>query len=175
MKQIIEQPLTLVRYLSEIEINNSNLTGNLLDKDLSFVSKYYTPNLKISLVGQDNLEYLKKGNVKLSNQDLDNKSLIKRIEKTNLKKTNSTVYRLLQIIILETYSIVNTFKENQDNIEKIKKSDLQRVSQNIEYVCDFLGDFEEYNSIIEDLRNISLDVNYIKLQLPLIQSEGDNE
>ena len=172
MQQIIEQPLSLVKFLADIEITSSNMTGNLLDKELSFVSYFYTPNLNISIVGQEVLDFLKNGNVKISTSDLDTKSLVKRIEKSNLRKTNSTVYRILQITILEIYAIVNTFKENQENIEKMKQSDLIKLSQNIEYVCDFLGDYDEYSSIIEDLRNISLDVDYVKLQLPLIKTEG---
>lgn len=171
MTQIIPQPPELVKFLASIEITNGYLSTNMLDDELDFVSYYYTPNLQISKVAEDNLDYLTKGNVQLTAHDLTKDSLIKRIVKSGLKRQNSKVYRIMQIIILEVYSIINTLTENIDSLKYINYKDLQTVSENIEYVCDYLGESDDYNSIIQDLRNISLDIDYIKLQLPLIKKE----
>lgn len=171
MEQIISQPPELVKFLTSIETTNGYLSTNMLDDELDFISFYYTPNLQVSKLAEDNLEYLKKGNVQLTTYDLTEESLIKRIVKSGLKRQNSKVYRIMQIIILEIYSTINTLMENPDKIKYMNYKDLQTVSENIEYVCDYLGESDDYNSIIQDLRNISLDIDYIKLQLPLIKKE----
>lgn len=171
MEQIIPQPPELVKFLTSIEITDSIMSTNMVDDELDFVSFFYTPNLQISRLAQKNLEFLREGSVELTAHDLTEKSLIKRLKKSSLKRQNSKMYRLLQFIILEVYTAVNTIMENRQNIKDMKMEDLERVSNNIAYVCDYLGDSDEYSSIIKDLRNISLDVDYIKLQLPLIKKE----
>ena len=77
----------------------------------------------------------------------------------------------MQLIVLEVYSTINTLTENPGNVKLLTEKDLNTLSDNINYVCDYLGESDYYNSLIQDLRNISLDIDYIKLQLPLIKKE----
>ena len=171
MNQIIPQPPELVKFLTSIEVKNSFLSKNMLDDELDFISFYYTPNLQISLLAEENLKYLKNGNVQLTSHDLGENSFVRRIIKSGLKRQNSKVYRLMQLIVLEVYSTINALTENPENVKLLTEKDLNNLSDNINYVCDYLGESDDYNSIIQDLRNISLDIDFIKLQLPLIKKE----
>ncbi|WNM50892.1 hypothetical protein Alsa3_CDS0023 [Staphylococcus phage Alsa_3] len=147
----------------------------MLDTEITFVSKFYTPTLKLSTISNKILKEMKNGKIPITSYDVTNNTIVNKIENTNIKSQAPRIYLILQTIILEAYSLVNTFLENEENIEYISANDILIVRDNINYVCDYLADYPEYASIISDLRNLELNFGYIEKQLGVIKGEVSNE
>ena len=153
----------------------NTVVENMLDTEITFVSKFYTPTLKLSAISNKILKEMKNGKIPITSYDVTNNSIVNKIENTNIKVQAPRIYLILQTIILEAYSLVNTFLENEENIEYISANDILITRDNINYVCDYLADYPEYASIISDLRNLELNFGYLEKQLGVIKGEVSNE
>ena len=156
MRHEIYQTASLLRFLNNINLNSTNIQYNLLDENIGFVSRYYTPNIQLSETAE---------------KDLNKNSIVNKIDKTMLKVQAPRIYFILQTIIMESYAIVNCFVENIDSIVYLTERDVKIARENLNYVADYLSDYEEYSSIVTDLRELDICFGYIELQLPLIKKE----
>lgn len=171
MRHEIYQTASLLRFLNNINLNNTNIQYNLLDERIGFVSRYYTPNIQLSELAQRVLNDIQHNNIKTAEKDLNKNSIVNKIDKTMLKVQAPRIYFILQTIIMESYAIVNCFVENIDSIVYLTERDVKIARENLNYVADYLSDYEEYSSVVTDLRELDICFGYIELQLPLIKKE----
>ncbi|AXF38545.1 hypothetical protein BE25_0118 [Staphylococcus phage vB_SepM_BE25] len=171
MRHEIYQTASLLRFLNNINLNSTNIQYNLLDENIGFVSRYYTPNIQLSELAQRVLNDIQHNNIKTAEKDLNKNSIVNKIDKTMLKVQAPRIYFILQTIIMESYAIVNCFVENIDSIVYLTERDVKIARENLNYVADYLSDYEEYSSIVTDLRELDICFGYIELQLPLIKKE----
>lgn len=171
MRHEIYQTASLLRFLNSINLNNTNIQYNLLDENIGFVSRYYTPNIQLSELAQRVLNDIQHNNVKTAEKDLNKNSIVNKVDKTMLKVQAPRIYFILQTIIMESYAIVNCFVENIDSIVYLTERDVKIARENLNYVADYLSDYEEYSSVVTDLRELDICFGYIELQLPLIKKE----
>lgn len=171
MRHEIYQTASLLRFLNNINLNNTNIQYNLLDDRIGFVSRYYTPNIQLSELAQRVLNDIQHNNIKTAEKDLNKNSIVNKIDKTMLKVQAPRIYFILQTIIMESYAIVNCFVENIDSLVYLTERDVKIARENLNYVADYLSDYEEYSSVVTDLRELDICFGYIELQLPLIKKE----
>lgn len=171
MRHEIYQTASLLRFLNNINLNNTNIQYNLLDENIGFVSRYYTPNIQLSELAQRVLNDIQHNNIKTAEKDLNKNSIVNKIDKTMLKVQAPRIYFILQTIIMESYAIVNCFVENIDSLVYLTERDVKIARENLNYVADYLSDYEEYSSVVTDLRELDICFGYIELQLPLIKKE----
>ena len=171
MRHEIYQTASLLRFLNNINLNNTNIQYNLLDENIGFVSRYYTPNIQLSELAQRVLNDIQHNNIKTAEKDLNKNSIVNKIDKTMLKVQAPRIYFILQTIIMESYAIVNCFVENIDSIVYLTERDVKIARENLNYVADYLSDYGEYSSVVTDLRELDICFGYIELQLPLIKKE----
>lgn len=171
MRHEIYQTASLLRFLNNINLNSTNIQYNLLDENIGFVSRYYTPSIQLSELAQRVLNDIQHNNIKTAEKDLNKNSIVNKIDKTMLKVQAPRIYFILQTIIMESYAIVNCFVENIDSIVYLTERDVKIARENLNYVADYLSDYEEYSSIVTDLRELDICFGYIELQLPLIKKE----
>jgi hypothetical protein len=171
MRHEIYQTASLLRFLNNINLNNTNIQYNLLDDRIGFVSRYYTPNIQLSELAQRVLNDIQHNNIKTAEKDLNKNSIVNKVDKTMLKVQAPRIYFILQTIIMESYAIVNCFVENIDSIVYLTERDVKIARENLNYVADYLSDYEEYSSVVTDLRELDICFGYIELQLPLIKKE----
>lgn len=171
MRHEIYQTASLLRFLNNINLNSTNIQYNLLDENIGFVSRYYTPNIQLSELAQRVLNDIQHNNIKTAEKDLNKNSIVNKVDKTMLKVQAPRIYFILQTIIMESYAIVNCFVENIDSIVYLTERDVKIARENLNYVADYLSDYEEYSSIVTDLRELDICFGYIELQLPLIKKE----
>lgn len=164
------QSSSLIRFLNKLNKGTiTNRTGtkySFLVMELSFVSKYFTPVLKISEVSEELLTDIRNDDILTTGDDYTESSIIKKVEASDLEESAPNIYKLLQMVILESYTIVNCFTENTDNIKRITEEDVKRVRENLNYVADFMGSYPRYSDIIPDLRELDICFGYIEHQLP---------
>lgn len=135
------------------------------------MSRYYTPNIQLSELAQRVLNDIQHNNIKTAEKDLNKNSIVNKIDKTMLKVQAPRIYFILQTIIMESYAIVNCFVENIDSLVYLTERDVKIARENLNYVADYLSDYEEYSSVVTDLRELDICFGYIELQLPLIKKE----
>ncbi|AAX92367.1 virion component [Staphylococcus phage Twort] len=171
MRHIIEQPSGLLSYLNSINNDTRHLNFNILDEELMFVSRFYTPRLQLSELALKTLKEIQEDKIPKKERYFNTNTIPEKVKNSSLQLQNPRVYYILQIIILEAYAIVNCFLENPENLVYLTDKDMDIVVRNIAYTIDYLTDFEEYNSLVLDLRQLEMNLNNVKLQLPLLKKE----
>lgn len=162
--------LTFIRHINYS--GNDIIDRNLLDDKLDFVSRYYTPHLHLSTLAGKMLDDISKGEVPVSEFDVNKNNIVSEIDKTSIKRQAPRIYLIIQSIVLEAYAIVNCFYENPDALKYLTSEDLEKSRDNIAYVCDYLGDFEEYITVVDDLRALDINFGYIQKHINLIKGDG---
>lgn len=173
MKHIVEQTSGLLRFLNSIQADGASLQYNVLDEEVNFVSMYYTPKLQLSDLSKKVLYDIQHNNIRTAEQDFNIDSMVNKIEKTSLKVQSPRIYKIMQNIVLEAYAIINCFLENPKSLKYLTATDIMITRENINYVADFLSDYEEYLSVITDLRELDICFGYLEHQLPLIKKESE--
>nr|DAN11178.1 MAG TPA: hypothetical protein [Herelleviridae sp.] len=171
MQHIIYQTASLLRFLNTLSPTQVEVRRNLLDEQIGFVSRYYTPNLHMSELAQNVLYDIQNENVRTAEHDYNRHSIVAKIDKSELKLQEPKIYLILQTIILEAYAIVNCFVENPQSLKYLTVRDLSITRENLNYVADYLSDYDEYNSMVSDLRDLDICFGNIELQLPIIRKE----
>lgn len=172
MEHRLPQTTGLLTFIRHINYQgNDIITRNILDDNLSFVSKYYTPHLHLSTLASKLLDDINNGRVPVSEFDVNKNNIVKNIDKTSIKRQAPRIYLIIQSIILEAYSIVNCFYENPKAMEYLTSEDISKARDNIDYVCDYLGDFDDYITVVDDLRALDINFGYIQKHLKLIKGE----
>lgn len=161
--------LTFIRHIKYQ--GNDIIQRNLIDDKLDFVSRYYTPHLHLSTLAGKMLEDINKGNVPITEFDVNKHTIVKEIDKTSIKRQAPRIYLIIQSIILESYAMVNCFYENPDSMQYLTSEDIDKTRDNIAYVCDYLGDFDDYITVVDDLRALDINFGYIQKHLKLIKGE----
>ncbi|ANT44778.1 hypothetical protein HOR18_gp115 [Staphylococcus phage vB_SscM-1] len=173
MEHKVEQTSGLLRFLNSIQTDGSSIQYNILDEETTFVSKFYTPNLQLSELSKKVLYDIQNNNIKTAEQDFNIDSMVNKIEKTTLKVQAPRIYRIMQNIVLEAYAIINCFLENPESLKYLTSTDIMIARENINYIADFLSDYDEYRSVITDLRELEICFGYLEYQLPLIKKESE--
>ncbi|QQV88500.1 hypothetical protein [Staphylococcus phage ZCSS1] len=173
MEHKVEQTSGLLRFLNSIQTDGSSIQYNILDEETTFVSKFYTPNLQLSELSKKVLYDIQNNNIKTAEQDFNVDSMVNKIEKTTLKVQAPRIYRIMQNVVLEAYAIINCFLENPESLKYLTSTDIMIARENINYIADFLSDYDEYRSVITDLRELEICFGYLEHQLPLIKKESE--
>lgn len=173
MEHKVEQTSGLLRFLNSIQTDGSSIQYNILDEETTFVSKFYTPNLQLSELSKKVLYDIQNNNIKTAEQDFNVDSMVNKIEKTTLKVQAPRIYRIMQNVVLEAYAIINCFLENPESLKYLTSTDIMIARENINYIADFLSDYDEYRSVITDLRELEICFGYLEYQLPLIKKESE--
>lgn len=173
MQHRIEQTNGLISFIRNIKGDfDNNVVINVLDDNLHFVSRYYTPTLRLSTLSINILKEINSDRVAISPVDFNNNTIVTKVKETNIKSQAPRIYLIIQTIVLEAYAIVNCFLENPSSLKYLTKKDVQVVRENINYVCDYLGDYEEYISVVDELRELDINFGYIENQIDVIK-EGN--
>lgn len=173
MQHRIEQTNGLISFIRNIKGDfDNNVVLNVLDDNLHFVSRYYTPTLRLSTLSINILKEINSDRVTISPVDFNNNTIVTKVKATNIKSQAPRIYLIIQTIVLEAYAIVNCFLENPSSLKYLTKKDIQVVRENINYVCDYLGDYEEYISVVDELRELDINFGYIENQIDVIK-EGN--
>lgn len=180
---ITDQPAEVMRFLSAVTVSDSthSLLKNELDYNVSFISKYYTPNLKVS-----NLSSIVKQLINESDTDwvnnlnnIDNNSLISLVDNSNLKVQYPSIYNVMQGIILEFFSIGYAQDEDTSLFSYLSDAEISNVLNSIEYVLDALANLsnnsdDQYIELIAQLTTAYSDISNVKTNLKFLKSQYNN-
>lgn len=174
MNNFISQPQGLLRFLSGLDTELTTSHMNLLDEEVSFVSEFYTPQLQLSELAKKKLVEIQTDDVPVLEREFNENTIVHKANNTLLRVQAPRMYLILQSIVLEAYAIVNCFVESPQSLKYLTEEDVSIVRANVNYVADYLSDYDEYNSVVLDLRDLDLCFGSIELQLPLIKKEANS-
>lgn len=173
MEHRVEQTTGLISFIGGIKGDyDNNIIRNTLDDKVSFVSRYYTPTLRLSTLSMNILKEINEDRIKMSPVDFNDNTIVTKVRDTDIKSQAPRMYLIIQTIVLEAYAIVNCFLENPSSLKYLSKKDVQIVRENINYVCDYLGDFEDYISVVSELRELDINFGYIENQIEVIKGDS---
>lgn len=173
MRHFISQPQGLLRFLNALDMDLSMAHMNLLDEEVSFVSRFYTPQLQLSELAKRVLKEIQTEDIPTLEREFNENTIVKKANNTLMRVQAPRIYMMLQTIVLESYALVNCFVENPQLLKYITPEDLHIARSNLNYVADYLSKYDEYNSVVLDLRELDICFGSLELQLPLVKSEVD--
>jgi len=169
MKKVY-QSTDLMRFIKTMNIStDGKIVTNILDEEPNYISRFFTPKLQVNKLSSNILDLLESEEIQEVNTDLSQDTVTKKILDSDLKLTNSYVYKLCQAVVLECFALIYAIEERPELMQYIDEKDIQLTRENTKYVIDNLGSDNQYTSIVEDLINMDIALGYIQKQLKMIQ------
>lgn len=162
-----EQPANLIRFIASLDIKPNNVVYlNGLDMKFDFVSRFYTPHISISVLANNVLRDIATGMVPTTVLQNTEYGILRDIEESGIKTINRSMYTLIRIVLLETFSIVYTLNDKQNFIRYVEIDAIDDLRQNIKYLIDALGKDNRYSKITQSLQILLTDLGYIQAAIP---------
>lgn len=167
---MMPQSSSMIRFLSSISIDPDNsIVLNKFDDTLEFVSRFYTPHYKITILAGNVLADIKDGVVPTAVIQEDQDSLITHILNSNLEISRPHIYTLCRAVLLEAFSIVYTLNDKEEYIKYIDEDEITEVRETIKYLQDTLGKYDQYGQIVKGLQDMDIAMGFIQVQLPEVR------
>lgn len=165
----------LLRFISSYEIApNNELVLNTLDKEASFVSRFYTPRLRVSELASRVLRDIEGEQIKPVNRNPVEGSFLDKITKSNLRAENPRLYQIAKIIMLEVFSVVYLVDYKPEYAEYLSEAELRQARVNVKYFLDAISGQDKYLDLVEHLHNFDISLGYIQGQVPVLKGETPN-
>lgn len=169
----IRHPASLIRFISYLETDPDNvIVNNVIDQEPNFISRFYTPNLRISPLASKVLKELQDNSFLTTNRDVSPNSLIGQLSNSNLKAENPHLYQIAQTIVLESFSLIYAIEDKEELIKFISADDINLVRTNLKYLLDAIGTNHKYTDMIENIQQMDVTLGYIEAQVPVIKNRG---
>lgn len=167
---MLEQSPSLIRFIAGLNLHPDNtIVLNKLDTNLSFVSRFYTPHFKVSILGKHVLEDVTKGVIPSRLIQTEEENLTTYIQNSDLRTTHPMLYTLARAVVLETFSLVYTLNDRKEYIRFLDEEDVQDTRETIKYLCDALAKIEKYNRIVKGLQDLDIHLGYIQKEIPAVR------
>ena len=166
----MDYPIEYCNLLSNVLIDNVRHTLIMDEVALaSDIKDYETPysyNLLLS-----NLAYKFSSMIKTMNPKigvLNEDSIYYQVTNTSLPNKHYGIYTIIKGIYLETLAIDYANENDNTLFDSLSIEDVKRVRANTQYVCDWLGSYQEYRKLIEYFRVIDLSLGYLQNSLDVL-------
>lgn len=165
----------LLRFISSYEIApNNELVLNTLDKEAEFVSRFYTPRLRVSELASRVLRDIEGNQIKPVNRNPAEGSFLDKVLKGSLKEDNPNLYQIAKIIMLEVFSVVYLVDHKPDYAQYLSERDLRQARMNVKYFLDAISGQEKYLNLVSHLHEFDISLGYIQGQIPVLRGEVPN-
>lgn len=172
MHEITTYSSEYLRFISSFEVApNNEIIYNTLDKEAEFISRYYTPRLKVSELATFVLRDIYSEKIRPVRQETKKGTLLDIVKSSGMKDKTDNIYQLCKLIGLEIFSMWYAIEHQKDYRKYFSQRDIRQVRNNILYVLDVIGDREDYLDLIELLHELDIHVGYIQGQVPVIKGE----
>lgn len=177
MVGITDQSAELMRFLYSIRISNNQLVKNLLDEKVSFISRFYTPNIDVTNLSGKVATLIQESDADWVNNinSIDKKSLVYLLDQSDIKNNHNDLYSIFQTVILDAFSI--GYAQGYDNslYTYLSTDELDSLLVNISYLIDALENINisQYSDIILSLTNLYNNICSVKSNLSYLQNQQE--
>lgn len=157
-------------FVKKLNVTPQNtIVENTLDKEVTLVSKYYTPRKALSQLAVSTLEDIKLNKIVFTRNKQDKDTLPGMVFNSDILKEYEVLTMYFRIILLETFSLVYAVKYRPLYRQYVDETDIKNVRETINYIVDILGFDPRYKDIIMALQYLEVDLGYIQAQAKLIR------
>lgn len=166
----MDYPIEYVKLLSNTDIDPIRHTLIIdpvaMEVDIRDYTTPYSYNPLLSSMAYNFLIKLKDFTPKIGKLEKD--SLYYVLNSTTLPTRHYGIHAIIKGIYLETLAI--NYANDNDNtmFDALSIEDVKRVRTNIDYVCDWLGEYREYRPLLEYFRTLNLSLGYIQNRLDVL-------
>lgn len=170
--------MDLYRFIQGLSTDASGaIIENSLDSKISFVSKYYTPNLKVTVATSKLMDSLDVNLVSGQNNDSDPTSLVYMLQHSTLSVNAPDIYRMCQAVVADVFTIVYAAEADATIYMDLTDSDLDNISTECLYLEDYFSgldysDDTSYYSIANIFSNFVSALAIIKANLMSLQADA---
>lgn len=166
---------TLLRFISSFEIAPNNfLILNTLDKEAEFVSRYFTPRLRVSELASYVLKDIQSEQILPMKTPPIEGSFLEAIEGTSMREDDNNLYQISKIILLEAFSIHYLLEHKREYTKYLNERDIQQARTNMKYLLDAIGRKDSYDVLRDHLYDFDISLGYIQGQIPVLRKEAPN-
>lgn len=145
--------------------------GNVVDNTETYISRWYTPNLKVSNATNKLVSNISKTLIRDTNLELDPDSVTYWLLHSNLRIKDYKVYNVFRATMADVYTYTYAIDDNPDFLKYISKDDFTRTINNVSYLIDYLSTDNANTVIVNDLIEINIDLGVLKNQLDFIKND----
>ena len=172
MRLDVRFPMEFINFVGDLEVTPKNMIiENSLDKDLEFVSRYFTPRPSIGELSRKILEAIHAREVRTSSRKLGQGSLGRLILDSDLLKVHPNLTKYMRVILLEVLALDIAINHLPELGEYINKKDINRVRENIKYSMDIISVDPRFVSEYANLSELYISLGYIEAQVEVIKRD----
>lgn len=168
----LKQSPDLLRFIGSLELDADNsVVTNAVDSKISYVSKYFTPHLRVSPLTNKVLSMLDLDNMYANNVTLDEDNLTYMTLHSGLKTEMPDIYQLIQVIVADSFSMLYVLAGDTSLIVYLSSGNIQVTRNNIKYVIDALGTTDIYQDIVQQLTILDIACGYLQAQVENLKTQ----
>ena len=168
----LKQSPDLLRFIGSLELDADNsVVTNAVDSKISYVSKYFTPHLRVSPLTNKVLSMLDLDNMYANNITLDEDNLTYMTLHSGLKTEMPDIYQLIQVIVADSFSMLYVLAGDTSLIVYLSSGNIQVTRSNIKYVIDALGTTDIYQDIVQQLTILDTACGYLQAQVENLKTQ----
>lgn len=168
----LKQSPDLLRFIGSLELDADNsVVTNAVDSKISYVSKYFTPHLRVSPLTNKVLSMLDLDNMYANNVTLDEDNLTYMTLHSGLKTEMPDIYQLIQVIVADSFSMLYVLAGDTSLIVYLSSGNIQVTRNNIKYVIDALGTTDTYQDIVQQLTILDTACGYLQAQVENLKTQ----
>lgn len=172
MEKDITYASVLLRFISSYEIApNNDLVLNTLDREAEFISRFYTPRLRVSELASYVLKDIQANRITPTRRHPNKGSFLEKVTQNNMRDNDPALYQLAKIIMLEVFSVVYLVDHKKEYAEYLTEPDMQQARANVKYFLDAISGTEKYLDLVEHLHQFDISLGYIQGQIPVLKGE----
>lgn len=176
MSKLVQRDMTVEmwNFLSTMVVaNDSNVvnSGNVIDETETYISKWYTPQLKVSNATRELLDSLGVVGLIANNEDMGEDSLTYNLLKSNLKDKDLKTYNLFKSVIADLYAFTYAFSDNTEFLKYVNREDITRTINNVMYLIDYFSDSNDNAQLLKELTDTAALLGVLKNGLDTMKQE----
>ena len=176
MSKLVQRDMTIEmwNFLSTMVVaNDSNVvnSGNVIDETETYISKWYTPQLKVSNATRELLDRLGVVGLIANNEDMGEDSLTYNLLKSNLKDKDLKTYNLFKSVIADLYAFTYAFSDNTEFLKYVNREDITRTINNVMYLIDYFSDSNDNAQLLKELTDTAALLGVLKNGLDTMKQE----
>ena len=154
----LQQPMHLLHFMTLLDLqNDGTVQKKYFDDDFDYISNYFTPELKVSKLAVDMHDLLYSGETFSADATANDSELMRLEQLLDFKHTDRYAYRMLQMIIIEVFSLITVQELAPDSSSEYEQADAKRLHNNINFLIEYLNN--KYMATQDD--EISLETSVI--------------
>ena len=160
----------LYRFLHGLSFDKTGaIIENTLDRENDYVSKYYTPNLSVSIISTEAKSSIVLDSTTGYNNTTDPDSLLYKIQNSTISVETPKIYRICQAVMMDMYSIFYAYNDDNDLFKDLTLNDMDNTINNCLYLADYFSGDPRYTDIASMFSNAVVALGVIKNNLAVLR------